>query len=83
MIKNLIFDFGNVIIRFDPAYIVAQTVSDPEEQKILTEAIFEQKRFESYDIGHRSPDEHKEQTRALLPEYLHEKSDHILDTWYM
>lgn len=83
MIKNLIFDFGNVIIRFDPAYIVAQTVSDPEEQKILTEAIFEQKRFESYDIGHRSPDEHKEQTRALLPKSLHEKSDHILDTWYL
>lgn len=83
MIQNLIFDFGNVIIRFDPAYIVSQTVSDPEEQKILTEAIFEQERFESYDIGHRSPEEHKEQTRALLPEALHEKSDKILDTWYM
>ena len=82
MIKHLIFDFGNVIIRFDPAYIVSQTTSDPAEQAILTEAIFEQKRFESYDIGHRDPEEHKADTRALLPKALHEKADHILDTWY-
>lgn len=82
MIKNLIFDFGNVIIRFDPEYIVSQTVSDPEEKRILTDAIFEQKRFESYDIGLFSPEEHKAHTRALLPEALHETSDHILDTWY-
>lgn len=82
MIQNLIFDFGNVIIRFDPDYIVSQTVSDPEEHALLTEAIFEQKRFESYDIGHHSPKEHKEHTRRLLPEALHEKSDKILDTWY-
>ncbi|MBQ4120438.1 MAG: HAD family phosphatase [Clostridia bacterium] len=82
MIQNLIFDFGNVIIRFDPEYIVSQTVSDPEERAILTDAIFEQKRFESYDIGLFSPEEHKEHTRRLLPEALHEKSDKILDTWY-
>lgn len=82
MIQNLIFDFGNVIIRFDPEYIVSQTVSDPEERAVLTDAIFEQKRFESYDIGRFSPEEHKEHTRALLPEALHEKSDRILDTWY-
>ena len=82
MIQHLIFDFGNVIIRFDPEYIVSQTVSDPEEHKLLTDAIFEQKRFESYDIGLFSPEEHKAHTRALLPKALHEKSDHILDTWY-
>ena len=82
MIQHLIFDFGNVIIRFDPVFIVSQTATDPEEHKLLTEAIFEQKRFESYDIGRFSPEEHKEHTRALLPEALHEKSDRILDTWY-
>ena len=82
MIKNLIFDFGNVIIRFDPHFIVSQTATNPEEHQILTEAIFEQKRFESYDIGFYSPEEHKEHTRALLPTALHEKTDRILDTWY-
>ena len=82
MIQNLIFDFGNVIIRFDPDHIVSQTVTDPHEHKILVEALFEQKRFESYDIGYFSPAEHKEHTRKLLPEALHEKSNRILDTWY-
>ena len=83
MIKNLIFDFGNVVIRFDPDAIVKKTTTDPEEHALLTQVIFEQTRFESYDLGLYSPEEHKEHVCAMLPESLHEKAREILDNWFL
>jgi len=82
MIRNLIFDFGNVVIRFDPEYIVSQTTKDPQEHHTLVSTIFEQIYFESYDIGLKSPEEHKNDVCERLPEALHEKARHIIDTWY-
>ena len=38
MIKNLIFDFGQVMVRFERKYLVERFVTDPEDSKLLQKA---------------------------------------------
>ena len=35
MIKNIVFDMGNVILRWDPEYIASKLSDDLNEQKII------------------------------------------------
>ena len=35
MIKNIVFDMGNVILRWDPEYIASKLSADLNEQKII------------------------------------------------
>ena len=41
MIENVIFDFGQVLVHFEPEYMVRQYVTDDEDVKLLSEVIFE------------------------------------------
>ena len=37
MIKNIVFDMGNVIIRFDPRYFMEREgITDVQDQKLVT-----------------------------------------------
>ena len=38
MIKNIVFDMGNVILRWDPEYIASKLSDDLNEQKIIKKA---------------------------------------------
>ena len=41
MIRNIVFDMGNVVIRFDPFHFLDRAgVSDPEDRKILMNELF-------------------------------------------
>lgn len=41
MIKNLVFDFGNVLIEWNPAKILAAFVEDEGDRKCVKDAIFD------------------------------------------
>lgn len=83
MIKNLIFDFGNVVIQFIQPNIVSKVTTNPVEHALLLEAVFGKGKFEETDRGLISADEHKVITKKQLPEYLHKKADELLDVWYI
>ncbi len=83
MIKNLIFDFGNVVIQFIQENIVSKVTTDPTDHALLLEAVFGKGKFEETDRGLISADEHKTITKKQLPEYLHKKADELLDVWYL
>lgn len=51
MIKNIVFDLGNVIIRWDPNYIISQYTSNSKIQKELIEKIFESPYWSAFDDG--------------------------------
>lgn len=51
MIKNFIFDLGNVIIQWNPQYIVSQYIQTQEEKEYLIKEVFQSQEWLAYDHG--------------------------------
>ena len=83
MIKNLIFDFGNVVVRFDPDYMTGCVTKEKGEFETLRDVVFNPKTFEKTDKGEITAEQHKAIVCADLPAHLHKKACEILDTWYL
>ena len=63
MLKNIIFDFGNVIMNYNPDEILYHYQLTSEEHDLLRKTIFESKEWSEIDAG--KIDE-KEATTYLL-----------------
>ena len=81
MIRNLIFDFGQVIIRFEPDYMVAPYVSSPEDAALLAPILFDRLYWERLDEGTISDEETLAAVRARLPERLWEAAEKAYWNW--
>ena len=79
--KNIVFDFGNTLVRFAPSYIVGQTVSDTEDARLLTEVVFDRLYFSRLDEGTISDEEVFEDYRRRLPERLWETAEKVYRSW--
>lgn len=66
--KNIIFDFGNVIGKFDGEYIVRQFCSSDEDYELMSSAVFAN--WAELDKGTVDYDENVEHTVSLVPERL-------------
>lgn len=80
--KNLIFDFGNVVIRFDPHYMASQVASSPEEVEALAKTVFNPVTFELTDRGYVSKEKHITMVLPDVPDYLKDKAVKLLENWY-
>lgn len=47
MIKNIVFDMGNVILRWDPHYIASKLSNDSLEQEVIERELFASKQWQS------------------------------------
>ena len=81
VMKNIVFDFGNTLIKFEPSYIVAQTVSDPEDARLLTEVVFDRIYFSRLDEGTISDEEVLACYKIRLPERLWETAERVYRSW--
>ena len=81
MIKNIVFDFGNTLVRFDPSYIVSQTISDPEDAKLLCEVVFDRIYFDRLDEGTITDDEVFADYKNRLPERLWADAEAVYRSW--
>lgn len=81
MFKNYIFDFGQVLIKFDPDYMVSAFVSDIKDKKLLIPIIFDRLYWNGLDDGSLSHNEAKEAFLKRLPERLHKAACDIYDNW--
>lgn len=79
MIRNVIFDMGNVLLRWDPQYIVSQFTDDPEAQRRIRAAIFDDPDWAAQDAGALTEDEMRSRIRGRLPEELHEAALRCFD----
>lgn len=79
--KNYIFDFGKVIVDYEPAYMTALRVSDPEDAAVIVEAVFDRKYWDKLDSGDLDNDGAKALYHTRLPERLHAVADEIFDNW--
>ena len=83
MIKNYIFDFGNVLARFDTDALTAVTVKDEKDREIVRNVIFDRLYWDRLDAGTITDEEVKEGFRSQLPERLYGAACEAYDRWIM
>lgn len=81
MIKNIVFDYGNVMIHFDPWYMVRQYVSDEDDVALLVPIVFDRLYWDALDDGSITDEETIEAVKARIPERLWDVSEKIYYNW--
>ena len=80
-IKNVIFDFGQVLVHFEPEYMVRQYVSNEADVPLLTEVIFDRLYWNKLDEGTITNEEVLSECHKRLPKRLWELCDEIYYGW--
>ena len=83
MYKNYIFDFGQVIVKFDPYYMTSRYIENEEDIKLASDIIFDRLYWDKLDAGTITDEEVKKEIQKRLPERLHKKALLAYDNWYM
>lgn len=81
MLKNIILDFGNVIMNWNPDQILNQYELTADEHKLLRETIFGSKEWLEIDAGKLTEQEATEIFLSRVPEKLKAKTKQIMETW--
>ena len=82
MYKNIIFDYGQVIISFDPYYMTNVYIKDEEVCKKLSEIIFDRLYWDGLDDGSITDDEVKLEIKKRVPQEYIESALKVYDNWY-
>ena len=80
-IKNVIFDFGQVIVHFEPKYMVEQYVKDKDDSQLLQDVLFDRLYWDKLDLGTISDEETLRLVKERVPARLHEMCDKIYYNW--
>lgn len=81
MIKNVVFDYGNVMIHFEPSYMVGCYVTDPDDAALLTEVVFDRLYWDKLDEGTITDEEIIEAVKKRIPERLWDVTEKIYYNW--
>lgn len=81
MIKNVIFDFGQVLVRFEPKYMVEQYVSDLFDSALLQTVIFDRLYWDKLDAGTITDAETVACIKERIPPRLHGVAEKIYYNW--
>ncbi len=82
MIKNIVFDMGRVLIRFDPEYFLTREgVHDPEDRAVILKELFHSVEWAMMDRGDLSEDTAEPLVLKRIPERLHSKTSYLLHHW--
>ena len=82
MIRNVIFDMGNVLRTYDPILFIDRAgVTDPADKDLLIRELFCSIEWSQMDWGAMTEPEVKAAILPRLPERLHEVADHMISRW--
>ncbi len=81
MIKNVVFDFGQVLVHFVPEYMVRQYVTNEDDVKLLSEVVFDRLYWDRLDLGTITDEETISLCRERLPKRLWEVAEKIHWNW--
>lgn len=82
MIKNLIFDMGQVLIEFDPDRYISLAGADPADIPLLRSEVFRSPEWYAIDRGSISPEQGVVSVRARLPKRLHATAEDLILRWW-
>lgn len=79
--KTVIFDFGQVLVRFEPLIMVKKYVDDPVEAALLAHIAFDRKYWDRLDAGTITDAEVVADIRSRVPAHLHVAVEQIYYNW--
>lgn len=82
MLKNFIFDFGEVLVKFDTKYMTEQFIENPDDVKLVEEVVFDRLYWDKLDEGRITDEEVKAGIRSRLPKNLSDNACLVYDNWY-
>ncbi len=81
MIKNVVFDMGNVLIRFDPELFMLRLGLEEEDRKLLKREVFVSLEWSRMDRGSLTDGEAAEIICRRVPERLHDAVRKLVGMW--
>ena len=81
MIKNVVFDFGQVMIKFDPMYMTEKYISDKADAELVASVVFDRLYWNPLDSGDISDEEVVRLSKERLPKRLHEQAEKVYYNW--
>ncbi len=81
MIKNIIFDFGQVLVKFEPYYMAKQYAESVEDADLISEVLFDRLYWDRLDEGTISDEEVVRLASERLPERLRPIADKAYYNW--
>lgn len=82
MIKNVVFDYGDTLIRFDQDAMLAPYIGDPADRALAAPVVFDRLYWDRLDRDAITREEMLEGFRARLPERLWQGAALTLDNWF-
>ena len=82
MIKHIVFDMGGVLIRWDPAVIIARLGLNAEDSFLLRREVFECFEWAAMDHGIMTQQEGCERICRRLPSRLHASAASCVFDWW-
>ena len=82
MYKNIIFDYGQVIISFDPYYMTNCFIKDEKVCQELSAIIFDRLYWDKLDNGSITDDKVREEIKKRVPEEYFDAAVKVYDNWY-
>lgn len=81
MIKNFIFDFGEVLVKFNTEYMTS-VYANPKDVALIEGVVFDRLYWDKLDKGTITDEEVKKGICSRLPNSLHETACKVYDNWY-
>ena len=82
MIRNIVFDMGQVMIRWQPEYYLGQGSFSVEDKEKLLKEVFRSVEWVQLDRGSITLEEAAAAMRSRLPEHLHDAVWEYGIDWY-
>lgn len=80
-IKNIIFDMGNVLLKYDPDFVLEKYCKSDESKKIIKKEFFGGPEWVQGDLGLITPEGRFENVRNRVPEKFHSELSDCSDNW--
>lgn len=82
MIRNIVFDMGNVLIRFDPeTFITREGIRDPGDRKMILNELFQSVEWAQMDSGMLNEQSAEPFILKRFPERLRDAVHNLLNNW--
>lgn len=81
MIKNVVFDFGRVLVNFDPEYMTAKYVETAEDIALVKDVVFDRLYWDKLDSGDITDEEVVAACKDRLPERLWKSAENAYFNW--
>ncbi|MDR1429432.1 MAG: HAD family phosphatase [Spirochaetaceae bacterium] len=82
MIKNIVFDMGNVLAKFDAALFCASRAENPRDAELLRSAVFSSVEWAQLDRGVISGEKAVKAMEERLPKRLRGQAAWLVEHWY-